>query len=55
MFACENMIQNMIVNEMRKHIEDDDDEEDDEIADASRAIVFAPLQIMYESDSDEDS
>lgn len=47
------MIQGMIVHEMKKHSENDDS--DDDMEEAAGHIIFAPLQIMYESGSDEDN
>jgi len=48
------MIQTMMINEIKKHIEGDDASED-EFEETVPRMIFAPIQIIYESGSDDDN
>ena len=46
------MIQTMMINEIKKHIEGE--ESDEEYDETMSKVILAPIQMIYESGSDED-
>jgi hypothetical protein len=47
------MIQTMMINEIKKHIDGEESDEEYEETTMSK-VILAPIQMIYESGSDED-
>ena len=54
-FICQNIVKSMIVREIKRHLDEGDSDGEEEIISSGGTFILTPLQIVYDSGSDDDN